>query len=224
MAKTEVLTDEAPKKQGKRALQKQRTRARLLEVALNTFAARGFEGTSVRDVAAEAQVNHGMIKYYFENKDQLWRAAITFLFERMDHELGGKHEEDDGADALTKAKNRVRRYVHYCARHPEHARMMVQESIRDNERLRWAVKTFIRPQHEAAATIREQAKDQGIWPDIPDSSLAYIIVASAQMPFMLGPEVQHLYGVDMFEERHINAHAEALITILFDHRAPRAGD
>ena len=211
-------------KPGKRALQKERTRARLLDVALKTFAARGFEGTSVRDVAAEAEVNHGMIKYYFENKDQLWRAAITFLFERMERELGGEHPEDDEADALTRAKNRVRRYVRYCARHPEHARMMVQESIRDNERLRWAVETFIRPQHEASHEVREDAKEQGIWPAIPDASLAYIIVASAQMPFMLAPELNHLYGVDMFEERHIEAHAEALVTMLFDHRAKRSED
>ena len=211
----------ATKKPGKRALQKERTRARLLDVALKTFAARGFEGTSVRDVAAKADVNHGMIKYYFKNKDQLWRAAITFLFERMERELGGDHAEDEGASALTRTKNRIRRYVHYCARHPEHARMMVQESIRDNERLQWAVETFIRPQHDAARDVRDADRDAGIWPDVPDVSLSYMIVASAQMPFMLAPELKHLYDVDMSEERHIEAHADALITILFDHRAKR---
>ena len=212
---------EGQKVLGKRALQKEQTRSRLLEVALKTFAARGFEGTSVRDIAQAADVNHGMIKYYFKTKDLLWRAAITLLFQRMETELGGSHPEDEGADALNLAKNRIRRYVHYCARHPEHARMMVQESIRDNERLHWAVETFIRPQHESARALRQRPEAAGIWPDIPEASLAYIVVASAQMPFVLAPELRHLYGVDMFEPANIEAHAEAMVTVLFDHRAAR---
>lgn len=207
-------------KKGKRAQQRERTRARLLEVALKIFAARGFEGTSVRDIASAADVNHGMIKYYFKNKDQLWRSAVAFLFERMESELYGEHSEDQGVDELTQTKNRLRRYVRYCARHPEHARIMVQESIRDNDRLRWAVDTFISPQHDAARKNRMKSAAKGIWPDIPEASLAYIIVAAAQMPFVLAPELRHLYDVDMFEDKNIEAHADALITMLLEHKAP----
>ena len=203
----------------KRERQRLKTRARLLDRALQLFAARGFEGTSLRDVAAEAGVNHGMIKYHFDSKDQLWRAAVTLLFERMEAELGGVHAEDEGASPLDQTKNAVRRYVRYCARHPEHARIMVQESIRDNDRLIWAVDTFIRPQHRAAGAHRERRGAEGIWPDIPEASLAYMLVASAQMPFVLAPELKHLYGVDMLADRHVEAHAEALVTLFFDHRA-----
>lgn len=209
----------------KRKLQRERTRARLLDVALTTFAANGFEGTTIRDVASAANVNHGMIKYYFKNKDQLWRAAVTFLFDRMEQELGGEHPEDRDVDPLTLTKNMIRRYVRYCARHPEHARIMVQESIRDNDRLRWAARTFIKPQHAKVHTRNSQPDLQGIWPDINQHSLTYIFIAAAQMPFVLAPELRHLYGIDMMNDHQIEAHADALIELFLNHRAAGlAGD
>lgn len=52
------------------------TRARLLDAAEKLFAERGFEGTSVREINAEADVNSGAIHYYFKAKEDLFRAVI----------------------------------------------------------------------------------------------------------------------------------------------------
>jgi len=54
----------------------------ILETAENLFARKGFDGTSVRDIAEEAGVNIAMISYYFRSKEKLMEA----LFEqRMGH-------------------------------------------------------------------------------------------------------------------------------------------
>ncbi len=54
----------------------------ILETAENLFARKGFDGTSVRDIADEAGVNIAMISYYFRSKEKLMEA----LFEqRMGH-------------------------------------------------------------------------------------------------------------------------------------------
>ena len=202
----------------KRELQRLETRGRILEKALEMFAARGFEGSALREIAQAADVNHALIKYHFSNKDKLWREAVAFLFERMERELAGPHPEDEGASDEDLIANGIRRYVHYCARHPEHARIMVQESIRDSERLVWAVKKFIKPQHAAAQKRIKNAKEAGIYPLIPPTSLAYIIVASSQIPFVLAPEIRHIYGVDMLHEANVEAHANAMIELFFHHR------
>jgi AcrR family transcriptional regulator len=52
------------------------TRARLLDAAEKLFAESGFEGTSVRAINAEAEVNSGAIHYYFRTKEDLFRAVI----------------------------------------------------------------------------------------------------------------------------------------------------
>ncbi|MGB7405906.1 MAG: TetR family transcriptional regulator [Pacificimonas sp.] len=79
-----------------RERQRRETRARILAKALEIFAARGFEGATLRDIAAAADVNHALIKYHFDSKDRLWREAVAFLFTRMEEELAGPHPEDRG--------------------------------------------------------------------------------------------------------------------------------
>jgi AcrR family transcriptional regulator len=55
------------------------TRERILEAALPLFAARGFDGTSTRQVAQAAGVNVATLAYHFEGKEGLYREVITRL-------------------------------------------------------------------------------------------------------------------------------------------------
>jgi AcrR family transcriptional regulator len=47
------------------------TRARILDTALRLFRERGFDRTTMRDVAAEAEVATGAAYYYFHSKEEL---------------------------------------------------------------------------------------------------------------------------------------------------------
>jgi AcrR family transcriptional regulator len=49
----------------------------IIQIAEKLFAEKGFEGTSVRDIAEEASVNVAMISYYFGSKEQLLEAIFT---------------------------------------------------------------------------------------------------------------------------------------------------
>jgi len=52
------------------------SRTRLIEVAKRLFATHGYEGVSVRDIAAEAGLNLSMVSYYFGGKDGLLEACL----------------------------------------------------------------------------------------------------------------------------------------------------
>ena len=56
------------------------TRERILAAALAVFAARGFEGARTREIADRADANLGLIKYYFNDKERLWKAAVSRAF------------------------------------------------------------------------------------------------------------------------------------------------
>ena len=61
----------------------EQTRVQILETALTMFRERGYEGTTMRAIAAEAQVSLGSAYYYFESKEHL----IQAFYERshLDH-------------------------------------------------------------------------------------------------------------------------------------------
>jgi TetR/AcrR family transcriptional regulator, regulator of cefoperazone and chloramphenicol sensitivity len=51
-------------------------RARLIDAAIELFAKKGYEGTSVRDLATAAGVNVAAVSYYFGSKDELYHEAL----------------------------------------------------------------------------------------------------------------------------------------------------
>jgi AcrR family transcriptional regulator len=53
-------------------------REHILIIAEELFGERGFDGTSVRDIAQSAGVNLAMISYYFGSKEKLLEALIEF--------------------------------------------------------------------------------------------------------------------------------------------------
>src|SRR5690348_7129302 len=48
----------------------------IIESAIKLFSTKGFEGTSVRDIASDAGVNVAMINYYFGSKEKLFESVV----------------------------------------------------------------------------------------------------------------------------------------------------
>ncbi|TGQ81024.1 DUF1956 domain-containing protein [Mesorhizobium sp. M8A.F.Ca.ET.207.01.1.1] len=59
------------------------TRAALVRAALKLFGRQGFDGTSTREIAAEAGANIGSIAYHFGGKEGLRAAAADFIVETI---------------------------------------------------------------------------------------------------------------------------------------------
>jgi len=51
-------------------------RETIIESAIKLFSSKGFEGTSVREIAADAGVNVAMINYYFGSKEKLFESVV----------------------------------------------------------------------------------------------------------------------------------------------------
>jgi len=70
------------------------TRSRILEAALNLFRERGFDQTTMRDIAAAADVAIGAAYYYFESKEALvmafYQEANIAMHERIEAALDRK--------------------------------------------------------------------------------------------------------------------------------------
>lgn len=66
---------------------KEAVRARILEVALSLFADRGFDGTSVRQIAARVGVSHGLLYAHFQSKTDLLRALMALTVRDVNQSL-----------------------------------------------------------------------------------------------------------------------------------------
>lgn len=83
------MTDIQATSRGRLATQArgEETRRRILETALDLFAAQGYEGASTRQIAEGAGVNLPAIQYYFGNKEGLYRAVIEDITADTDRHM-----------------------------------------------------------------------------------------------------------------------------------------
>lgn len=216
---------DAPLPAGKRALQREETRLRIVEAAAQCFSERGFEGASTRDIAARAGTNQGLITYHFRNKEALWRAAMEFLFGRARATLD---REREGHDALTDPRERsrafVRAFVRYNALHPEITRLMIEEGKTRADRMAWLVDQYLRPMYEVfvghgrnfGGPLGEGGEgDEGeLLADELLPHAFYTMVGAASVIFTVVPECERLTGLDATTDEAVERHAEFVARLL----------
>ncbi len=201
-------------KPGLRAQQREATRTRILDAALVEFSEHGFDGTSTRNIAARAGVHHALIKYHFETKELLWQAAVNFLFERQRVELTVSDlDARTQHDRRAFAREVIRQIVLYSARYPGHARLMVQESCRDTERLHWAADQHIARMSRAAGQFITAMQREGVFPPGAVVPMVYMLVGAAQLLHALAPEVRRVWAVDPADPAVVEQHAEAMAAL-----------
>ncbi len=66
------------------------TKSRLLKTSARIFAKKGYNGTSVRDIANTAHVNVSAIAYYFGGKRELFFETVRFLANEHRKQVWGK--------------------------------------------------------------------------------------------------------------------------------------
>src|SRR5271168_3987432 len=84
------------------------TRDAIIRAAVVLFAEKGFEGTSVRDIATKARVNQAAINYHFKGKNGLYLEVLKNAFERLTERAGFDPEK---LESLSR-EEALRRFVH----------------------------------------------------------------------------------------------------------------
>ena len=128
----------SPKTPARAAPSAEATRAALILAALKLFGANGFEGTSTRQIAAQARANIGSIAYHFGGKEGLRIAAADHIVETIQtiagQALGAMDAEGDAADTPQEARDRLfaalERMVTFIVASPE-AGEIVQFVLRE---------------------------------------------------------------------------------------------
>lgn len=109
-----------------RSEQRAATREAILQAARGHFEARGFEGASVRDIAAEAGVAAGTVLLHFTDKRDLLHAA---LFEDLERTAREAIAATPQADLGTQLRHLAERFFAYYTARPALSRTLLEESL-----------------------------------------------------------------------------------------------
>lgn len=115
----------------------------ILAVATRLFAERGFDGTSLQDIAAAVGLRKPSLLYHFPSKDDLRRAVLDSLLTRWNDVLPrllmAAHSGEDQFTAL------VDETVGFFAADPDRARLLLREGLDRPAEFRQLLTTHVRP-------------------------------------------------------------------------------
>jgi AcrR family transcriptional regulator len=136
------------------ASRSQETRERLTRAAGEVFAARGYRGATMREIARRAGANLAAAHYHFGSKQDLYREVTRERFERLEARL----EESGGAiaDGIAASASRDQLIAQLRARvrtllamlldpEEQHATLVLRDLIDPSEALPFMVRRWIDP-------------------------------------------------------------------------------
>jgi AcrR family transcriptional regulator len=99
-----------------------------MEAAEELFAERGFDGTSVRDIAEKADVNLAMISYYFGSKEKLMQALFKYRGENITLQLETILQNKE-LNSLQKIYSLIDNYIERFMRRQCFHKILVREQM-----------------------------------------------------------------------------------------------
>lgn len=193
------------------------TRSKLLKSAITIFGKYGFAGSSLRQIAELAGVNHSSVKHHYRNKDELWKATVSYLYSLMDDFVTKDEESYSQMEPRDVIITMTRNYILFAAKHPELARIRMFETIHESERLDWMTKHYLKPLTDRAIAGIEEGQARGIYTNkISAAHLHHINIAAVRTLYLTAPELERTMGVDVFSDEYIEEHISAVIEIMLN--------
>jgi AcrR family transcriptional regulator len=105
-------------------------RTHIIETATDLFARKGYEGTSIREIAERASVNLAMVNYYFGSKEKLFENIVEYK-SAVTRGLLDEIFKNDKLSSIEKIYAIIDSYVEKLFTHRSFHRLIYQELILD---------------------------------------------------------------------------------------------
>lgn len=198
---------EAPARKGPQ------TAIRIREAALELFSRLGFERTTMAEIAAEAGVSQATLHYHFDDKFQLWRAAMLQLRAVIAEEERLLEAAVDSPPQV-QLRMAMRLFLQISWRHPALGRIVALEGMAGGERLEWLDAHLIGPRNRRLADLARAAIDKGTLKPFPAEMLIVTLQSAAAGIINLAPMMTTSFGVDVSQAPAREAHERMILDAL----------
>jgi len=177
-----------------------RTRGELVQAAFDEFAARGYAGARVQDIAARTGVDKQLISYYFDGKDGLYQEVLHTQFAR----------DAAVSDPNLPLEDNAARYVRHALADPRLTRLLLWAGLSED------------PDHPATLppasldlTSMIARQQRGEIPDDLDPAVVLLVMIGAVTAAVALPQViRAIFDLDPKGPDFENHYAEQLRALL----------
>jgi len=209
---------EPTKRVGKRSAETaEKTKRAILDAATSLFVDKGFDATSLREVAKKANLTHSIIHYHFGSKLEIWNAiveaALTSYTEKMIPILLSAALSEDVLDAF---KRVVITFIKVTSENPELTRLMAREGVVRNERSE-SFYQKLELMHEQIGPLFKRAKQESpTLAKYTNNSFFRALLSLTTYPLIVPLVSEMLPITSRPDEDQVKAQEALILNILFD--------
>jgi len=191
---------------------------RILDAALTVFAAYGFHGARVEQIAAAAGMSKPNLLYYFRSKGALYTAVLERTLDMWLEPLRGLDPDRDPFDALGEY---IANKLEASRRDPAASRLFAMEIIQGAPHLSPVLSGRLKGLVDAKAATIERWIAEGRMAPVDARQLIFSIWATTQHFADFAVQVRAVAGTDLSDEAFHRHTREQLLTILLGGLRPR---
>ena len=150
---------------------------KILAAALTLFSRYGFRGTTVDQIATQAEMSKANILYYFKRKNDIYVAVLEKLLENWLEPLGDMNADGDPEEELWKY---IQAKLKLSAQSPEASRLFATEIIQGAPLIKPFLENELRELVEDRCRVLQHWIDQGRLVNAPPLHMLFLIWAATQ--------------------------------------------
>ncbi|GGK23105.1 HTH-type transcriptional regulator RutR [Salinarimonas ramus] len=192
---------------------------RILDAALDAFAASGFHGARIDAIAATAGLSKPNLLYYFKTKEALYLAVLR---RTLDMWLEPLRELDEARDPRTALAAYVVRKLDYSRDMPAASKLFALEILRGAPLLGRVLDGPLKALVDEKVAILERWIAAGRLAPVDPHTLIFAIWATTQHYADFSSQVAAVTGRTLADETFFAETREGLVRLLLDGAVPRA--
>lgn len=194
----------------------EQTKQAILRAAIDEFALETVAGGRIDAIAAAAGVNKALLYYYFHDKEQLYGAALDYIF------TGLKSRVFPVLDSELPPKEKLQRYIDAyfdaVASIPELPRILQQEMMRTGRdgspHIKRIAQAYIRPLAMRVREVLVEGMEKGEFRRVDPRNFALTIAASVVFYFTAAPMLRVVFQYDPLTPERIAERKAAVLDFI----------
>jgi TetR/AcrR family transcriptional regulator len=177
---------------------------RVLDLAFQAFARKGYDGTTLRALAKELGVSHNLINVRFGTKSNLWRRAVDARVARVAPPVYAALDQP-GVDEETRLRHFIHRFCRWAQENPELVGLTNVECRHPSWRLDYIVDGYLLPfKQRLDALMQRVARIRLVYP-LSTPALMSLLVQGVGFYFASRPMLERIGAAHEIEDSHLDA-------------------
>jgi TetR/AcrR family transcriptional regulator len=184
----------------------------ILTAAESVFSEEGYGGARIKDIAERAGVTTAMVHYFFESKDNLFKAVLNRILADL---IVLAHAVQDSLPRVERLRRFYLGFFDYAAKHRNFARLTLMAAGANREHFESIVREFFRPQFKDGVLFIREGIEAGEFLPVDPEQFLTAIYGMTITYFAESHFVSIMLGRDAMADELLIARRRSLLEMIF---------